>query len=238
MELSLVGSYPKPASWTAAKEKQLIAAGKWFPHTLDFKGVAGSGSIEVTSAWDFLLKIVQAKSSISRLNFFSHATTGLIAIEGTVLDDGSNVMLSGGDGGWTQIISAKPGAIADPYAGTWGSFGENSGAVVTVGTTNLTLNDVRAKFSTDAAIWLYLCHGASDPNLFQEIANTFQVTVKGFTKELGYCAPSNFPTSRKHKVAVVTTPKPADSCPNAVADFHGLDTNANVRTASPKKPQP
>jgi hypothetical protein len=239
VELNLVGSFPKPGTWTAAKEKQLIGADTWFPHTLDFKAVAGSGSLEVTSVWDFLLKIVQAKSLISRLNFFSHATTGLIAIEGKLLDDGSNVQLAttGTDGKWTQIISGKSGPIMDPYAGTWGTFGENSGSVsVTVGATPITLAAVRAKFAADATIWLYLCHGASDPNLFQQVANTFQVTAKGFTKELLYCAPANFPTSRKHRVAVLTTAKPADSCGSGVLDFHGLDSNSNVRTATPRKP--
>ncbi len=238
-ELNLVGSFPKPASWTPDKEKQLIAPGNdhWFPHTLDFKAVAGTGSLEIASAWDFLLKIVQAKAPISRLNFFSHATTGLVAMEGTILDDGSNVLLapSGTDGRWTQIISGRAGAIVDPYAGTWGTFGENSGSVkITVGTTQFTLDEVRAKFVKGATIWLYLCHGATDPNLFQEIANTFQVTAKGFTQEVLYCAPSNFPTSRQHKVNILTTTKPIDSCPNAVSDFHGLDSHSNLRTAAPK----
>jgi hypothetical protein len=62
------------------------------------------------------------------------------------------------------------------------------------------------------------------------------VTAKGFSSELVYCAPANFPTSRQHKIAVVTTPDPADSCPNGDTDFKKLDGNANVRTAAPQKP--
>ena len=94
----------------------------------------------------------------------------------------------------------------------------------------------RKKFAADATIWLYLCHGASDPRLFQEVANTFQVTAKGFTKKSYYCAPSDFPTSRKHKVAVLTTAKAINSCVNGDVDFKKLDTNTNVRTAQPQRP--
>jgi hypothetical protein len=235
IELTLVGHFPRPATWTDTVEKNLIAADTWFPHTLDFIAVGGRGSVEITTEWDFLLKIMQARAQIKRLNFFSHATTSLIAMAGDVLPNGTNVNLT--PPGWTQVISGHTGPIMDPYARTWGTFGENSATVtVVVGNVTFNLDNVRAKFAEDAVIWLYLCHGASDPNLFQEIANTFQVTVKGFSKEVVYCAPAGFPSDRKHKVAVVTTSKPSDSCPNGVADFHGLDSNANARSASPRKP--
>ena len=107
---------------------------------------------------------------------------------------------------------------------------------MTVNGTSFTLDDVRKKFASDATIWLYLCKGAADPRLFQEVANTFQVTAKGFTHEIVYCAPSDFPASRKHKIAVVTTPKPADSCGNGNTDFKKLDADSNVRKVQPQKP--
>jgi hypothetical protein len=69
-ELNLVGSYPKPTGWSAAKEKELIGKDTWFPHTLDFLAVAGKGSKEITSPEDFLLKIIEANGQISRLNFW------------------------------------------------------------------------------------------------------------------------------------------------------------------------
>ncbi|SRR6266567_5487027 len=237
-ELSLVGSFPKPISWTQTTEKALAAANTWYPHTLDFKEVAGRGSIEVTTVWDFLLKIVHPPGAlISRLNFFSHGNADLIAMNGEILVDGSNVMLgAGADDGWGEVIS-RPGAIVDPYATTWGTFGENGGTKnVTVKVTKFTLTDVRARFTPDAIIWLYICHAASNPALFQEIANTFQVTVKGFAGEILYCVPSDFPSNRKHKLAVMTTPKPPNPCETAVADFHGLDSDSRLRTALPKKP--
>jgi hypothetical protein len=235
-ELNLVGNFPKPGSWTAKKELDLIHAKTWFPSTLDFLLVAGTGSIAIADTWDFCLKIVAAPKKISRLNFFSHGTFSLIALQGEIADDGAKVQLATNpDTGWTQVHFAK--AILDPFAKTWGDVGQNSGSVsLTFGGTSFTLDDVRKKFASDATIWLYLCKGAADPRLFQEVANTFQVTTKGFTHEIVYCAPGDFPTSRKHKIAVVTTSDPFDSCPNGDTDFKKLDTNANLRTAQPQKP--
>jgi hypothetical protein len=228
-ELSLVGSYPKPAAWTPKKEKELIGKDTWFPHTQDFLKVAGKGSLEITSPDDFLLKIMEARGPIGRLNYFSHGVTGEIATSGTVDPEGRSCSL---DTGWTSVIGAK--RIADPYAQRWGDSGEDSGSVtVTVGDKTFSLNDVRAKFK-DAELWLYICHGGADPMLLQNIANTFQVKVKAFSEIIVYCAPPDFPTNRQHKVNVLTSgSKPSASCPGAVSDFHQLKAD---RGASPKKP--
>ena len=246
LELNLVAAFPKPASWTATKERSQIVAHKWFPHTLDFRAIAGNRSTEISSAWDFLLKIVQTASIIRRLNFFSHANRDIIAMAGTVLADGSNVLL-GTDGRsetfdpnrvWTlDAFTVKQGAIVNPYALVWSTFGENSAVNVPVGNRTFNLEQVRGRFATDAVIWLYLCHGAADPDLFQRIANTFQVTVKGFSEELVYCAFADFPISRKHKLAVkLPGMTELDSCQYGVVDFHRLDDHNRVRTASPRSP--
>ena len=202
---------------------QQIHADKWFPSTLDFLAVAGAGSVAIADTWDFLLKIVKAPKKISRLNFFSHGSSSLIALQGEILADGSNVMLAQNpDTGWTQVIGGK--CILDPFAKTWGDKGQNSGsASMTVNGTTFNLDDVRSKFSPDATLWLYLCHSAADPLLFQEVANTFQVTAKGFSHELVYCAPANFPTSRRHTIAVVMTPNPANSCSSGSTNFKALE---------------
>jgi hypothetical protein len=230
-ELNLVARYPKPKSWTAAKEKELIKNGTWFPHTLDFLAVAGKGSIEIASQWDFLLKIIKAKDKIGRLNFVSHGVNGLIATSGTVEEDGTNVSM---DTGWTQVQLAGGTAIADPYAETWGSEGENSSATVTVGDTSFSLDDVRKKFTKSAVLWLYVCHGGADPMLLQNLANTFQIKATGFLKIIVFCAPADFPTNRNHTVAVKTTEKDADSCPNGVSNFRELTTH--TMSKKPKKP--
>jgi hypothetical protein len=224
-----VGSYPKPKSWTAAKERELIGKGTWFPHTADFLAVAGKGSLAIASPEDFLLKIVEADGSIGRLNYFSHGVTGKIATSGEVDDSGTFCTM---DTGWTAVIGGK--RIADPYAEVWGDDGENSGSVkITVGNRTFSLDDVRAKFAKDAELWLYICHGGADPQLLANVANTFRVRVKAFSTVIVYCAPPDFPMNRKHRVNVMTGAKPSDACPGAVADFHQLDSKSD-RGASPK----
>jgi hypothetical protein len=71
--------------------------------TLDFLAVAGEGSVAVADTWGFCLQIVKVPKKISRLNFFSHGTTKVIALQGEIGDDGSNVMLATiPDAGWTH----------------------------------------------------------------------------------------------------------------------------------------
>lgn len=226
-EVNLVGSYPKPDTWTAAKEKELIGKDTWFPHTLDFLEVAGKGSKEITSPEHFLLAIIETSGQINRLNYFSHGVTGKIATSGKVDPAGTSCSL---DTGWEPL--SGPRYIAHPYSKIWGGGGEDSGSVsISVGSRSFTLDDVRKKFTDDAELWLFICHGGVDTMLLQNIANTFRVRVKAFSKIIVYCAPANFPTSRKHKVNVLTGAKPIDACPNAVDDFRKLKSD---RGAAPK----
>jgi hypothetical protein len=236
MELNLVAHFPNPFQGNPKAELAAIKNDKWFPSTDDFKGVAGTSSIEISSAWSLLAEIKKTAKPIARLNFFTHGITGVISFRGTIDPNTATVTFDSADDAAFGQIFGKPKAIADPYAKKWGDLGENSSQKVQIDSTSLSLDDVRAKFASDAVIWLYLCHGASDPLLLQQVANAFQVTVKSFSNAIVYCAPSNFPTSRKHRVVIQTTAVPKDSCPNAVLDFRQLDTDPNVRTATPKKP--
>jgi len=243
MELNLVGNYPIPTAWSnnPAKEAALAAKSTWFPSTEDFKAVAG-GNVVVADTWEFLLQVFKAAKTIQRLNFFSHGKTGVISCEGTILPDGSNVNFSSKpDAEWGQIFG-NPNAIAMPYSTDsggnerWGTVGEKSSAKLKLNGTTLSLDDVRAKFTSDAVIWLYVCHAASDPMLAQQIANAFQVTVKGFNRAIVYCVQPGFPANRKHKLVVQTTAKPEDSCPKAVDNFHKLDNDPNITSRTPRKP--
>ena len=221
-ELSLVGDFPKPPSWTAKVELDLLNAGHWFPSSLDFLAVAGSGSQIVSNSGDFLLKIVKAPKQISRLNFFSHGIFGALWLQGVIDPQGLNVTESSQDfTTWTQVHSPGGKAIVDPFAKWFGDKGENSGNSITVGATTITLDAVRRKFVQGATMWLYLCHAAGDPKLFQEVANTFQVTAKGFSGEIVYCPPQpGFPANRRSKIAV----SPTDACANGNVDFKTLDS--------------
>jgi hypothetical protein len=218
-ELNLVGSYPKPKEWTAAKELEEIKADRWFPHTLDFLAVAGRGSKEITSPEDFLLKIIEASGPIQRLNYFSHGMRGLIATSGVIDTQKATCSL---DSGWTSVSGER--RIADPYAKVWGDDAQDSGTTaITVGSQTFTLDQVRAKFTADAEIWLYTCQGGGDMVLLRNLANTFKVTVRGFSNAIVYCAPANFPGSRQHRVNMKATGRTEkEACPDAVLDFRKL----------------
>jgi hypothetical protein len=219
MEMNLLGSFPKPSSWTAVKERKLIQSKSWFPHSLDFNEVMGTGSIEIADPMDFLLKIFESNDPVKRLNFFSHGSTGFVGCSGSIADDGSNVSMTSG---WTQVIGNKR-MIADPYAKFWGATGQNSKTKHQIGTKTFSLDDVRKKVA-NAEIWFYVCNGGSDPKLQQCIANAFQTVVKAFSKQITFHAPANFPASRKHEVSVSS---------EKFKDFRKLDKDSIVRTHKP-----
>jgi hypothetical protein len=235
VELNLVGSYPNPWAGNFARElDQLATKKKWWPGTIDFKGVAGAGSIEVKTAWDFLFAILDAKKPIRRLNFFSHGKTGEISFRGTIAPSGDSVSFDQAeDAHWTQIFG-RTKALVDPYAKQWTET--ETDLRVTVNKRQFSLDEVRAKFVRGAVIWLYVCFGATDPLLTQQVANTFQVTAKGFSLPVVYCVDEVTLKSRKHRLGLQTTKEPMDSCARAVDDFHKLDSDTNVRTTPPKKP--
>jgi hypothetical protein len=42
------------------------------------------------------------------------------------------------------------------------------------------VKDIQARFAKNAKVYFYSCKSATDPQLLQEFANTFQVTAMGF----------------------------------------------------------
>jgi hypothetical protein len=78
----------------------------------------------------------------------------------------------------------------------WGDHGEFSAKKINVNNTDVTLDEVHAKFTEDAVIWLYICHATGDPLLARQISNAFQATVKGFDYAIVFCPPDDFPFNR------------------------------------------
>lgn len=255
-ELNIVGKYKKPASWTPEIERKRafsntsgsFKAMKWAPMLEDFRGVALPASETVATDWDFLLKIVRKSEPIRRLNFFAHANSRIIAMSGEWRDldpdGGGDIFFSASaDDRWEEranVSTPDPFEILAPYSVTWGRDGTNDLATKVVDGTNFSLADVRKKFATDAQIWLYMCHVGATAGLLQMIADTFRVTVRGFTMPVSYITPTNFPASRRHSLNVVDDNAviPEDPRSGAVADFHLLDTNRYAVTVAPRRPFP
>src|SRR5207249_589325 len=100
-----------------------------------------------------------------------------------------------------------------------------------------TMDNVRTRFTKDAIIVIYACHGAVDAKFVQRIADTFQVKVRAFKDVIGY-----FPSYDEADPAAKRGAKVTDrnrvgvgyDSKVKVKDFHKLDSNATDR--SPKPP--
>ena len=98
------------------------------------------------------------------------------------------------------------------------------------------MDDVRKRFTRDAVIVIYACHGAVDTAFVQRIADTFQVKVRAFREVIGY-----FPSYEEGDPAAklagkVTNRRKVGVGYNSkikVDEFHQLDANATDRSPKP-----
>lgn len=231
-EISLIGTYKNP--WSESAEVDAMAHDHWSPTTDDFSAVAGSGAKRVTS-WGSVLQVIltdgdaeSSPGSISRINIFTHANENFIAFSGTVAAQDGNVMLH------------VPTALSEDTLSQL-----NSGITINVDSSNaklkakkFVLDDIRKRFTKDAVIVIYACHGAVNGAFVQHIADTFQVKVRAFTDVIGYY-PSFDEAEPGAKIpARVTNRKKVGVGRNSkvkVTDFHDLDKGASSDRA-PKAP--
>ena len=91
------------------------------------------------------------------------------------------------------------------------------------------MDDVRKRFTKDAVIVIYACHGAVDTAFVQRIANTFQVKVRAFNDVIGYYPAFDYADAAAKRPARVTNRRKVGVGYNSkvkVDDFHQLDANA------------
>jgi hypothetical protein len=173
--LNITGSFQNP--WKdPAEEAKAIAAWDWGAATDTFRSVYGSSTITVSSFSKFLGVIQkQPVGSITRINLISHANTGLISFAGHVLKPTGNsehrVTLDG-----HTAITTKVLMDTEPRM-------EHGHLVDTLGGMAINLRD---RFAKGAEIDLYLCNSGADLEVVQTLANSLQVTVKGFSSEIWY----------------------------------------------------
>jgi hypothetical protein len=237
-EISLVGTFENP--WSQSDEVDAMAHNRWEPTTDDFAAVAGSSAIKVDS-WKGLMQVIltrgdaeSAPASIGRINIFTHANSDLIALAGRVAP-GSGL-------GSTSVTLAVNSAISEETLDQL-----DSGITFSVVSKNQKLaskqflmDDVRKRFTKDAVLVIYACHGAVDTAFVQRIADTFQVKVRAFTDVIGYFPSYDDADPRSGQAAKVTNRRRVGVGHDSrvkVNDFHDLDTNAVERTPRPlKKP--
>jgi hypothetical protein len=233
-ELSVYGKFDNP--WKRVDDEvTAMAKDRWSPTSDDFAAVAGKSSVQVGS-WKNLLGAIlthgdgeSAPGSISRINIFTHANSDLIALSGNVRQGSAAA----------DVTLNVPDAISEETLDQL-----NSGVTFNVvskdkklASRKFVLDDVRKRFTNDAVMVLYACHGAVDTAFVQRIADTFQVKVRAFREVIGYFPSYEDGDPAAKKAAKVTNRRKVGVGYNSKAtvdDFHQLDSNATDR--SPRLP--
>ena len=231
-ELSVYGKFDNP--WKRVDDEvAAMAENRWSPTSDDFAAVAGK-SVQIDS-WKGLLHVIltqgnaeSAPRSISRINIFTHANSDLIALSGDVRPGSTSAHVT------LNVGSAISEETLDKL---------NSGITFSVASKNkrlasknFVIDDVRNRFTSDAVIVIYACHGAVDTAFVQRIADTFQVNVRAFTEVIGYFPSYEEGDPAAKRAAKVTNRRTVGVGYNSkvkVHDFHGLDSNATDRSAKP-----
>ncbi len=225
-EISVVGTFNNP--WNReTDEVDAMSHDRWEPTSDDFRAVAGKSAVEVDS-WKGLMQVIltngdaeSAAGSISRFNIFTHANSNLIALAGhvrpgsaaasvtlTVDNAISEETLDQLDSGITMNVVSKNKKLASKQ---------------------FVMDDVRKRFTKDAVIVIYACHGAVDTAFVQRIADTFQVKVRAFKDLIGYYPSFDDADPAAKRAARVTNRRKVGVGHNStvkVDDFHQLDSNA------------
>jgi hypothetical protein len=220
-EISVYGTFKNP--WSEKDEVDAMAHNRWEPTDDDFAAVAGKSANKVDS-WKGLMQLIltngdseSAAGSISRINIFTHANSNLIALTGHV-QPGSAA---------ASVTLAVDSAISEDTLDQL-----DSGITINVFSKNnkklaakkFVMDDVRKRFTKDAVIVIYACHGAVDVAFVQHFADTFQVKVRAFREVIGY-----FPSFKGASVTNRRTVGVGYKPQAKFDDFHQLDSKATDR---------
>lgn len=172
--ITIVGDFPNP--WKKIQtEIARIEAGRWSPTVDDFEAVSGSRKpVQCSSFLSFLGLLSQKRiGSVGRINIITHASKTCIAFEGTV-EARTGITTLDTSTGLTAESLARIQNI--PWFRPVGSR------------KRFTVPQALQRLAKGAQLYLYACNTAGGDNLrlLQMLADTFQMTVLGFTKYLKY----------------------------------------------------
>jgi hypothetical protein len=184
-EISVVADFPSQPAVSVADEIKMIQQGTWAPSTADFSGVVtrtGATAVQVGSLADFLGVIARSpKSSIQRLNVFTHADRGLISFGGYINSSATTspdveLYVNAAN----QFLTALD-STSMPFVRNGGTFGPNNNP------NQWNLSSLKDRFMPSALVIFFACHAGSDPKVLQDFANTLGVNGIGFTPAVAYC---------------------------------------------------
>jgi hypothetical protein len=172
-EVTILTSYPWNPAIDGKTEIDYLLNGKWHPGYPDYSEITG---VQMTSTpGDFVafmgMITEYQKGSIKRLNFFTHANKKMIGISGHIDETDVYFDTSVNE---TEIVNYASNGMSFKYGGQ-----------------DFTLDEVRARFASDAIFVLYGCDAAFDPTtLLTALKDLLQVSVVGFKDKTIYCPPS------------------------------------------------
>jgi len=212
--INLVTTFPNPWQGKIKQEIAAIAKGAWAPSSDDFSAVAPSSYL-VDHFYQLLgVVLQQPQGSVSRVNILTHSNPSLIAFKGTINPRST----------FAEVLLNVPSALSlqmlqKMTPSTWFQVGQSK--------KKYTVADIRARFSKDAKVFFYSCKSATDPQLLQEFANTFQVTAVGFKDNICFCPKySANRIDRKH-VGI------GSKCSEKGANFTAVDKRGVERKPKP-----
>jgi hypothetical protein len=218
-ELNVIGSgFPYP--WDPWEERKHYDKGTWSPSSETFARAYGPNAfVHDANSFHAFLGLIETytEGSIKRINVASHGNRGLIAFEGTI--NTGTVTLTEKTGIDLAKMNTQPRMLE---RGT--TEKESLGAIA---------HRLRNRFTTGAEIFFYLCNSGVDMELLQEIANAFQVTVKGFREQIWFCPKPGKVLGEPAIVrAIPASTTLGGSCSGAQRGYKHLDRSAV--SASPR----
>ena len=164
MDLIIASGYPYPYG-NISEELAAANANNWFPTTVDFRATAvHSGGAGEAATFEQLLDVIatKKKGSIRELGLVGHANQDVFVLAGRI------------DHGTIATNAAK--SVIGPD-----SIRANIEKI----------KAVRNRFATQdikvPSITLFACDAGSGDTLLDELSKAFEVTVRGFEREIWWC---------------------------------------------------
>jgi hypothetical protein len=161
MDLIIASGYPYPYR-TLTEELEAAHADNWFPTTVDFRATAvHSGGAGEAATFSQLLDVIARKKpgSIRELGIVGHANQDVFVLGGRI------------DHGTIATDASK--AVIGPD-----SIRANMDKIKSV-RNRFALQDIKVP-----SITLFACDAGSGDTLLDEMSKAFQVTVRGFEREI------------------------------------------------------
>jgi hypothetical protein len=164
MDLIIASGYPYPYR-SLTEELEAAHADNWFPTTVDFRATAvHSGGAGEAATFAQLLDVIAKKKpgSIRELGIVGHANQDVFVLGGRI-DHGT-------------IATNAATAVIGPD-----SIRANMDKIKSV-RNRFALQDIKVP-----SITLFACDAGSGDTLLDEMSKAFQVTVRGFEREIWWC---------------------------------------------------